>query len=367
MRKLLLPLVLLLTPIAISQQTNQSVDINGVTRDYIQYLPNGFDAGTESLPVVFCLHGLGDNAQNMSGIGLNIMSDTARFIPIYPQGITNNYGQTAWNNGTLLSSNVDDLSFFNAMMNLMINDYNVDPTRIYVCGFSMGAIMSYHLACNMNDRIAAIGVMSGAMSTNDYNSCSPNYLTPVIHIHGTNDATVPYDSGALPTLQLATQSFQFWRNQHSCAPAVDSTRFADTASDGLTFDDFVVQGCAPNASVELIRVNGGTHTYFYEPVNDITEIHEIWRFFRLWSNSNPAPAGINEISLGSISFYPNPVNDQLIINTESDSRIEIYDGMGRKLEEVRIYKGENTIQLNHLKSGVYYIRHGQETKKLIKQ
>ncbi len=295
------------------------------------------------------------------------MSDTARFIPIYPQGVVNSFGQTAWNNGTLLSPNIDDLSFFNAMTNLMINDYNADPTRIYVCGFSMGAIMSYHLACNMNDRIAAIGVMSGAMSTSDYNSCSPTYLTPVIHIHGTADGTVPYDSGPVPTLQLATQSFQFWRDQHSCAPATDSTRFADTASDGLTFDDFVIQGCTPNASVELIRANGGTHTYFYEPVNDITEIEEIWRFFRQWSNSNPAPAGIDEINLGSISFYPNPAHNKLIIHAETETEVFIFDETGRELERIALHAGENTIQLNRLNSGVYYIRNGQMTKKLIKQ
>ena len=125
-----------------AQQTNQTIQIASANRSFIQYLPSGFDPGTESLPLVFCLHGLGDNAQNMSGIGLNSMADTARFIVIYPQGMTNFLSQTSWNNGTALSSTANDVDFFDAMMNHMINTYNVNPARIYVSGFSMGAIMS---------------------------------------------------------------------------------------------------------------------------------------------------------------------------------------------------------------------------------
>ena len=63
----------------LAQQSNHSVTIGTVNRTFIKYLPTGFNPSTESLPVVFCLHGLGDNAQNMSGIGLNIIADTARF------------------------------------------------------------------------------------------------------------------------------------------------------------------------------------------------------------------------------------------------------------------------------------------------
>ena len=94
--KLLLTLTTLsLTLFSFAQQTNNTIDIGGTNRTYVQYLPSGFDAGTESLPVVFCLHGIGDVATNIANIGFNPMADTARFIAIYPQGLPNAFSQAA--------------------------------------------------------------------------------------------------------------------------------------------------------------------------------------------------------------------------------------------------------------------------------
>lgn len=142
MKSTILLVALLLSSILWSQQTNENVDIGATNRTYVQYLPTGFNPATESLPVVFCLHGIGDVSTNMANIGFNQIGDTARFISIYPQGLTNAFGQSSWNNGTLLSSTANDIDFFHAMMNDMILNYNADPSRIYVSGFSMGSIMS---------------------------------------------------------------------------------------------------------------------------------------------------------------------------------------------------------------------------------
>ncbi|TNE74041.1 MAG: T9SS type A sorting domain-containing protein [Bacteroidetes bacterium] len=349
-----------------SQQTNESVTIGTTNRTYVQYLPTGFDAGTESLPVVFCLHGIGDNAQNIANIGYNVMADTARFIVIYPQGELNGLGQTSWNNGTIISSSADDLSFFNAMMNLMINDYNADPSRIYVSGFSMGGIMSYHLACNLNDRVAAIGVMSGAMSQSDYTNCAPAYLTPVMHIHGTADGTVPYDNGGLPSLKLAKDSYEFWIAQHGCSITSDSTQFPDLASDGLTFDHFVAQGCTPAGSMEFIRANGGDHVYFQYPLNDITEIQEIWRFFRQWSHSSPAQAGVDKNIAFLFELYPNPTEAAVTIKTSSNGELYITNATGQLILKRQIPAGESSLDITDLSPGIYYLQLDNVVKKIIK-
>ena len=57
--------------ISFAQQTNETINIGGINREYIQYLPVGFDATTESLPVVFVLHGLGDINSAMEKSGFN--------------------------------------------------------------------------------------------------------------------------------------------------------------------------------------------------------------------------------------------------------------------------------------------------------
>ena len=55
------------------------------------------------------------------------------------------------------------------------------------------------------------------------------------------------------------------------------------------------------------------------------------------------------------------------MHAETDTEVFIFDETGRKLDAIALHAGENTIQLNRLNSGVYYIRNGQMTKKLIKQ
>ena len=338
-----------------AQQTNQTIQIASANRSFIQYLPSGFDPGTESLPLVFCLHGLGDNAQNMSGIGLNSMADTARFIVIYPQGMTNFLSQTSWNNGTALSSTANDVDFFDAMMNHMINTYNVNPARIYVSGFSMGAIMSYRLACSLNDRVAAIGVMSGALSQTDFNSCSLNYPTPLIHIHGTNDGTVPYDGSPQPSLMLGKESFDYWTAQLNCIILADSTQYPNIAADGLTADRFEKLSCDLPGSSVLIRVNGGGHTYFYQPVNDFTEMQEIWLFFRQWEHTNPAPASLNEIEASNLIIYPNPVSSSFKLDLKSSGEGRIFDSSGRLLKTVALVSGEQSVMVDELESGSYLL------------
>lgn len=367
MKTTLLTLTLIIGSIVYGQQTNESIDIASVNRTYIQYLPSGFDPNTESLPVVFCLHGLGDNAANMANIGLNNMADLERFIPVFPQGLVNQYGQTSWNNGTLLSPNADDVSFIRELIGVMINDYNADYSRIYVCGFSMGGIMSYTLACELNEYIAAIASMSGNMSTNDYNNCAPVYKTPVIHFHGTADGTVPYDSGALPSLTLTPETIDFWKNQHTCANTSDSLRLPDTGSDNLTVDRFIYDNCTAPNSVEFWRINGGDHTYFYEPVSDFTEAIEIWRFFNQWQKSDASQASLFEDNKDDFKIYPNPAIKEMTIELNTSTKGKIVDINGKDLIHFELTSGENSIDISTLSSGIYFVQINDLSKKLFIQ
>lgn len=356
MNRILLLATFLVGTTLFAQQTNETIDVNGDSRTYVRYLPTGFDPNTESLPVVLIFHGLGDVATNMANIGANQMADTARFIPIYPQGKANAWGNNAWNNGTLLGSTADDVSFAGAIINDLILNHNADPTRIYSTGFSMGGIMSYRLACELNDRIASIASMSGTMSTNDLSNCNPTYLTPVLHIHGTADATVPYDSGALPSLSLVPQTMDFWRNAHGCATTSDSTQFPDIASEGITFDRFVYHTCNPDGSVELIRMNGADHIYPYQPQYDITGMFEAWRFFRQWSHSNPTPAGLDDLNLGTtFSVHPNPSDGNITLESSGEETLKLIDVSGSVIRNIAIVPGENTLNLSDLKAGVYVL------------
>lgn len=337
------------------QLTQHTINVNGSTRDYYRYLPSNYQI-TENLPVVIVLHGLGGTAQQMTQAGFNLIADTARIIVLYPDAKNNGFGQSAWNNGTGLSSTADDIGFMNLLMDKMILEQNANSAEIYVTGFSMGGIMSHHLACALNHRIAAIGSMAGTMATSDIQNCVPSYATPVIHLHGTSDGTVPYDSNPLPTLSLVPETMEFWRNVHACNATADSTRIPDIASDNITIDRFVYQACNPMGSVELWRFNGADHIYLYKPVNDITEGVEVWLFLRKWQHPNPATATMADLGKNALfAWYPNPSNGTINIVSENETTLRVYNLAGALVKEIEVNKGKQKIHLG-LPAGTYYVQ-----------
>jgi len=83
-----------------------------------------------------------------------------------------------------------------------------------------------------------------------------------------------------------------------------------------------------------------------------------------------AALGISEYELdASITVYPNPVKEQLYINSENTIElVTIYDINGRVLQE---NKNTSTISVNNLTNGLYFVtvrsNKGQRTIKIVKE
>ena len=60
-----------------------------------------------------------------------------------------------------MENNVDDVVFFPALIDKLEHDYAVEPKRIFVTGISNGGMMSYRLACELADKVAAIAPVEG--------------------------------------------------------------------------------------------------------------------------------------------------------------------------------------------------------------
>src|SRR5687767_7233906 len=227
-----------------AQFSNKTMDVNGTPRTYRQYLPSGFNALSEpGVPLVIALHGLGDNMTNFSNVGFSYIADTARFLVVYPQGLNNPFNQSAWNNGTLLSSTVDDIGFLGRLIDTMKVKYDIDLSRVYFTGFSMGGIMTYHMACALPNKIAAIASVAGTMADSDISGCNPGRSIPVMHMHGTADGTVPYNSGALPSLSLVPATMAFWQNNNGCADSTEYSLPNTVPGDGITVDTIPYSTC----------------------------------------------------------------------------------------------------------------------------
>jgi polyhydroxybutyrate depolymerase len=240
------------------------------------HIPQSYD-GNSPTPLVISLHGYTGNARSSEQVTeFTEKSDKEGFIAVYPEGI----GQS-WNGpyccGEAYSSNVDDIGFIRKLISRLEQEYKIDPDRIYVAGFSNGAIMAYRLAAELSDKIAAIAPVAGSIG-GKFNGNAPlqkiaEPLNPVsvVIFHGTNDTSIYYygglSSNGLFSLSVA-ESTSFWVNHDGCA----ETPQTETSPDGNIVKD-VYAGGKNGTEVVLYTLVGFGHNW------PATATDIIWDFF----------------------------------------------------------------------------------------
>lgn len=335
------------------QQVSKVIAHGGLERQYLEYVPFVYNENT-AVPLLICLHGLGDNMANFSTIGMNLIADTANFIVLTPQAISSFMG-AAWNSGAStsgmqLNQNVDDISFIGKLIDTTAALYNIDLKRVYVTGFSMGGFMCHRLACEYGHRITAIASVAGTIGS--ALQCNPGRAIPMIHFHGTADQTVAY-TGNQYGLDVDSL-LKFWATKHDCQPDPIHALMPDVAADGFTVDHYAYFNQGAIAPVEHYKVTGAVHQWIYTPVNDIDYSTLIWKFLSQFSNEQ---VGIDESQNYSVVLSPNPTSSfvNIDLNFESGS-VTVYS-MDGKLIKTFLTNGKNiSVDLSSYKNGVYLFR-----------
>ena len=91
--------------------------------------------------------------------------------------------------------------------------------------------MSYELACQLSDRIAAIAPVTGTMTPQTYANCKLTRPVSVLQIHGLRDSVVPYRGNGIMT--PIDQVMSYWASENNCAPGPEITQIADLTEDGF--------------------------------------------------------------------------------------------------------------------------------------
>ena len=99
------------------------------------------------------------------------------------------------------SHDIDDNSYFDALIDTIYNNYPLDTNRVYLTGISMGGAMASHMNCTSTSFTAYGGsggvIAAGYTIGNGYEDlCSienGTYPNPMIISHGLDDGTVPYE------------------------------------------------------------------------------------------------------------------------------------------------------------------------------
>lgn len=251
-----------------------------ISRTYIVHFPNGV-APTKPLPLVLALHGYSGNAAGFEQYsGLAKEADAHNFIVVFPDGTGSPKG---WNSPffPLAMKGVDDVKFLTDLLDKAEKDYKVDLKRVYVCGHSNGAFMSYVMGSALSKRLAAIGVVAGTIGFDQgphiVTVPAPESPVSAIIIHGKKDDTVPYDHMKGTLLQNcvpAPKSAEFWAK----ADGITAAPVVTQPMSGITETDYKGRH---GVEVELWVSDDGTHAWpgGYGPSLGFTAADEIWSFF----------------------------------------------------------------------------------------
>ncbi|HET9988646.1 MAG TPA: PHB depolymerase family esterase [Kofleriaceae bacterium] len=261
--------------------------VAGSARHYDVFAPPGLPAGR---PLVIVLHGNGGTGQKIRKLThFDKLATRESFVVAYPDAIDHH-----WNDGRPeIASASDDIGFIATLIEELSARYAIDRARVYVTGISNGGIMSYRLACELGDRIAAIAPVAGQLA--DVPPCALKAPVSVLAINGTADPIMPFDGGEVARhrghVHSALDSTAYFARREGCSVARTSEALPDLdPGDDTRSERTRYTECPRGIAVELITVENGGHTWpggaQYLPrsaigatARDFDGTEVIWAFF----------------------------------------------------------------------------------------
>jgi len=341
-------LMLIMSGTALQAQI-QNFQWQDTQRQYIVKTPSSID---RPLPIVFFLHGLGDNVTNVNNsFNLSYVANYYNWVVVAPQALNQGMG-TMWNAG-LMSSTIDDSGFLMALLDTLSTQYSIDQDSVFFTGFSMGGFMTHRMAIEHSDRINACAPVSGLITNSLANQVPPAPVR-MLHIHGTSDDVVGYNGYSQyfgMTLGLGVDAIiDYWKMSNSFNTDVVIDTLPDLKNDGLRFISYKYD-C--ETELEHLKVVGGTHDWYVSSQNDVGYMEYIHDFFVGKADDGVEDYGQENIG---ISVAPNPTTGIVNVNVDKATEIEIIDINGKVMSKRWVDSGATQIDLGDIPNGVYFVR-----------
>jgi polyhydroxybutyrate depolymerase len=283
---------------------------NGLRRTYRLFVPSGYEAEVPT-PLVVVIHGGFSNAEEMEArTRWSEVADRENFLVVYPNGI-GLFGLTQhWNAGHCCGAarfqRVDDLAVVEEAIAEVSAALNVDRDRIYLTGFSNGAMLTHLYAATHGRQLAAIAPLAGSIGGRPDEGEAlvtipePVMGLPVIVFHGTDDRKIPYSGGVSEGRRSgvvhtsARDAAELWRRRNGCEA---------TPERSLLFEGRAVldawRACEADSEVLLYSIRGWGHRWpgpvmmegleAEDPLRALDATEIIWDFFERNPRRAPGP------------------------------------------------------------------------------
>lgn len=248
----------------------KKVSVSG--RDVYVYAPSGL---AENSPLLLSLHGANqDPDYQQSNTHWETVADTAGFVVAYPKG---GEGYSAWD-----ISGDQDTKWISAVIDQLVKDYKLNPKRVYLSGFSMGGMFSYHAISKIADKIAAIAPCSG---TNVYGASRAQRPMPIFHPHGTKDDVLNYSQ--------VDGFLKNYRDQFNCPSQAEVKENYPNSENSATLYSW--GPCDNGVYIKHLKLEGRMHS------PSKADISDIWNFVKGYDVDGPIGASKPESSSSEVA------------------------------------------------------------------
>jgi|TARA_B100001741_G_scaffold107402_1_gene88489 polyhydroxybutyrate depolymerase len=274
-----------MTPSDAVTQSLTSIEVNGVEREFRLSVPSSVQ-GT-SLPLVIAFHGGTDSQEDFAQQEqFDQLGEQEKFIMAYAiaeQDRTAAEGE--WFLNTAATSKEDN-NFTEAIVEELSGSYCLDQDRLYAIGYSLGAMFTYEVACQLNHRFAATASFAGTMPVSP-ESCDIASGIGILHIHGKLDYIIYYhqdwdwkdgEHEGVGTMSEVPNLIDYWAEKSSCQ--------ANAVETSLTEEHVIHSDCIDGVIIEHYGLQIWDHNWPGEVGGEPT-YELMWNFLSQFSKDSP--------------------------------------------------------------------------------
>ena len=245
-----------------------ALEVGGRMRSYRTYVPKGLPHGA---PLVIVMHGSGEGPQGIrkdTGYAFERLADLHGFAVAYPKSHGSDWNDCSVIGDTELDGvRADDAAYVAAMVDKLVGELGVDPSRVFATGVSSGGSMALRLALEQPQRYRAVAAVVANIPAPRNFQCKPApQATSVMIMNGTEDPLVPYAGGEINLLGLFYKGGPIISSR---ASARYLAHWAHLDGEPETTEEAVADGVrvehnrwppgGASTEVELVTIHGGGH------------------------------------------------------------------------------------------------------------